>query len=394
VPVELRHLRYFVAVAEELHFGRAAQRLHIVQPALSKQIALLEGELGVRLLQRSRRGVELTEAGRSFLADARTVLGQADLAMARAAAAGRGEAGVLIVGFIPPALTSVLPPALSRYRQRYPEVRLVLRESTNRSAVAGVQAERIHIAFVRVPFGDCDLQSDIVCEEPVVLALPCTHPLAALPEVPLGALREEEFVMIPRTQEPELHDYYQAMCADAGFSPRLVHEASTTLVAVGMVASGAGVAFVPASTAVMTRPGVAYVPLASPAPRFRLAAVWRRDPGPVLRSFLDLGPWQARGNSGGWKLDVQHRAAPPGLQAEALVEGGRQFCGAAHDQPSAPVRAGEVGVARGGAEIGFREGALGGGRTARVQPLHGQPGSPVGAVVQDNGHERGAGALG
>ena len=291
--MELRHLRYFAAVAEELHFGRAAARLHIVQPALSKQISLLEAELGVRLLRRNRRRVELTEAGRAFLADARRVLAQADLAVAHAAAAARGESGVLVVGFIPPALNSVLPAVLSRYRDRCPGVRLVLRESTNRTALEGVLAERIHIAFVRVPYGDCGLPGEVVHDEPVAVALPAGHPLAGREVVPLAALRDEDFVMIPRLQEPELHEYYLARCADAGFSPRMVHEASTTLVAVGLVASGAGVAFVPASTAVMARGGVAYRPLGSPAPRLRLAAVWQRDPGPVLQSLLELRPWPA-----------------------------------------------------------------------------------------------------
>lgn len=390
VLMELRHLRYFVAVAEELHFGRAAGHLHIVQPALSKQISMLENELGVRLLLRSRRRVELTDAGRTFLADARNVLAQAGLAAERAAAAGRGETGVLVIGFIPPALNSVLPPVLSRYRERYPGVRLVLQESANRSAVEGVQAGRIHIAFVRVPFGGSGLHTETVYEEPVIAALPGGHPLAALPEVPLAVLHGEDFVMIPRPQEPELHDYYLGLCAAAGFSPRMVHEASTTLVAVGLVASGAGVALVPASTAVVARGGVAYRPLASPAPRFRLAAVWRREPvpEPALRSFLALRPWSACG-----ELEVQHRAAAAGLDVQALRDGGGDAGRAGHGAPVAAVGAGEVHVAGCGAEVGLREGALGLGGATGIEALHGQPGRPVGAVVQDDGDERGTGPL-
>jgi DNA-binding transcriptional LysR family regulator len=289
--VELRHLRYFLAVAEELHFGRAAEHLHIVQPALSKQIAALEKELGVRLLERTKRRVELTDAGRAFLEDARNVLAQADLAADRARSAGRGERGVLVVGFIPPALNSVLPPALSRYRDEHPGVRLVLRELTNRAAVDGVLYGRIHISFVRVPFDDHGLCCEPVYEEPVVLALPSDHPLALLDAVPLSALRDEAFVMIPRAQEPELHDYYIALCQEAGFSPQIVHEVSATLVGVGLVASGVGVAFVPSSTRVMARTGVAYRPLRDPTPRFRMAAVWRREVDPLLKSFLCTRPW-------------------------------------------------------------------------------------------------------
>jgi DNA-binding transcriptional LysR family regulator len=291
--VELRHLRYFLAVAEELHFGRAAEHLHIVQPALSKQIAALEKELGVRLLERTKRRVELTDAGRAFLEDARNVLAQADLAADRARSAGRGEQGVLVVGFIPPALNSVLPPALNRYRDQHPAVRLVLRELTNRAAIDGVLADRIHISFVRVPFDDHGLRCEPVYEEPVMLALPSDHPLTALDAVPLGALSGEAFVMIPRSQEPELHDYYIALCQEAGFSPYLVHEVSATLVGVGLVASGVGVAFVPSSTRVMARTGVTYRPLRDPTPRFRLAAVWRREADPLLKSFLGTRPWAA-----------------------------------------------------------------------------------------------------
>lgn len=289
--MELRHLRYFVALAEELHFGRAAEYLHIVQPALSKQISALERELGVRLFERSKRHVELTEAGAAFFADALDVLQQADLAAERARAVGRGENGVLIIGFIPPALNSVLPQALAAYRERYPNVRLVLRESTNRGALEGVLTDRMHIAFVRMPFEPRGLQHETVYEEPVVLAIPEDHRLAEYSAVPMSELRDEALVMIPRAQEPELHDYYVAMCQDVGFSPRIVHDVTTTLVAVGLVASGAGIAFVPESTRVMRRAGMVYRPIVDPVPRFRLAATWRGDPEPRVAAFLATRPW-------------------------------------------------------------------------------------------------------
>lgn len=284
-------MRYFVAVAEELHFGRAAERLHVVQPALSKQISALEKELGVRLLDRTKRRVELTEAGAALLADAHDVLARTDKAAERARAAGRGETGELVIGFIPPALNSVLPVALRTYRQLYPDARLVLRELTNKAAVEGVLGDRLHIAFARVPFETTDLRYETVYEEPVVAAIPAEHPLASYETVPLAALRDEPLVMIPRKQEPELHDYYVALCQDAGFSPRIVHGVTTTLVAVGLAASGVGIAFVPESTRVMAREGVVYRPLADPRPRFRLAAAWHGRPGPLLEAFLATRPW-------------------------------------------------------------------------------------------------------
>ena len=289
--MELRHLRYFVAVAEELHFGRAAEHLHIVQPALSKQISALEKELGVVLFERTKRRVELTKAGAAFLADALDVLAQADLAADRARAVGRGETGELVIGFIPPALNSVLPVALRAYRDRFPDVRLVLRESTNRAAVEGVLTDRMHIAFVRMPFEPRGLQCETVYEETVVVAMPVGHRFAELDAVPMAALRDEALVMIPRTQEPELHDYYVALCQEAGFSPRIVHEVTTTLVAVGLVAAGVGVAFVPYSTQAMVRSGMVYRPLCDPTPRFRLAATWRGSPDPLLAAFLRTRPW-------------------------------------------------------------------------------------------------------
>lgn len=293
--MELRHLRYFVALAEELHFGRAAAYLHIVQPALSKQISALEKELGVRLFERTKRHVELTEAGAAFFADALDVLSQADLAAERARAVGHGESGVLVIGFIPPALNSVLPEALRAYRSRHPNVRLVLRECTNRAALEGVLTDRMHIAFVRMPFEPRGLQVETVYEEPVVLAIPEGHRLAAYTSVPMSELRDESLVMIPRAQEPELHDYYVALCQDVGFSPRIVHDATTTLVAVGLVASGAGIAFVPESTRVVARSGMVYRPMQDPTPRFRLAATWRGDPEPRLAGFLDTRPWHDKG---------------------------------------------------------------------------------------------------
>ncbi|WP_395109963.1 LysR family transcriptional regulator [Actinomadura sp. SCN-SB] len=291
--MELRHLRYFVAVAEELHFGRAAERLHVVQPALSKQISALEKELGVLLLERTKRRVRLTDAGIAFLADSLDVLARAERAAGRMRAMGRGEGGELVIGFIPPALNSVLPPALRAYREKCPDVRLVVRELTNRAAIDGVLTGKLHIAFARIPFESGDLRHETVYEEPVVAAIPAEHPLASLPEVPLTALKDEPLVMIPRSQEPELHDYYVTLCREAGFDPRVEHGVTTTLVAVGLAASGVGIAFVPASTRVMARAGVVYRPLRDPEPRFRLAAAWRGDPGPLLDGFLRTRPWHA-----------------------------------------------------------------------------------------------------
>ena len=237
--MELRHLRYFIAVAEELHFGKAAQRLHIVQPALSKQISLLEKELGVQLLERSKRHVQLTDAGAAFLEDARKTIAAAEMALERAHLAGRGETGVLRIGFIAPAVYHLLPRTLRAYRTHFPGVRLRLSEVSNRSAIDGVSNGNLDIAFVRLPIeDDRRLCRVTVSEEPVIIALPADHALARQAAVDLRSLAEESFVMISRAQEPALYDHYVAWCLESGFSPRVVHEVDRTHVAVGLVAGG------------------------------------------------------------------------------------------------------------------------------------------------------------
>lgn len=291
--MELRHLRYFVAVAEELHFGKAAQRLHIVQPALSKQISLLERELGVRLLERTKRHVQLTNAGVAFLEDARKTIAHAEMAAERAHLAGRGERGVLRIGFIAPAIFNLLPRTLRAYRTRFPGVRLRLSEVSNRSAIDGITSGHLDIAFVRLPIeNDRRVCCVTVSDEPVILALPAGHELAEQAEVDLRSLAGESFVMISRAQEPALYDHYVAWCLEAGFSPQVVHEVDRTHVAVGLVAGDMGVAFVPTCARAMAHPGVAYLPLRSPAPRLVMGALWPSEGGSsVLTGFLAMKPW-------------------------------------------------------------------------------------------------------
>ncbi|SFL30017.1 LysR substrate-binding domain-containing protein [Geodermatophilus ruber] len=292
--MELRHLRYFVSVAEELHFRRAAEKLHIVQPALSKQISALEHELGVRLLERDRRGVALTEAGRVFLAEAVEVLARADGAVDRARAVVRGEVGRLAVGFVQPALADLLPRSLRAFRQHYPDVVLTLSETTSRTAIEQVTDRSLHLAFVRLPIAPRpDLRTEAVSQEPVLLAVPRGHRLAERPAVRLEEIAEEELVLIARPVEPGLHDYYVTACNRAGFSPRVAHEVSSTSIAIGLVAGGLGVAFVPASARFAAQPTVAHVPLEDADLTLTMGALWRAGPPPaVLDNFLRLRPWE------------------------------------------------------------------------------------------------------
>jgi len=282
-------MRYFVAVAEELHFGRAAERLHIVQPALSKQVAGLEGELGVRLLERTKRRVQLTEAGRVFLGEARAILAATEGAAEAARRAARGQIGKLGIGFIGPATYNVLPRMLKTYRERYPDVELDLHEWTTSEQFKRLHEDSIQVGFVRLPISDDGLVFETVLREPVMVVLPEDHPLAAWDEVPLKSLSDEPFVLIPRRREPGLHDRYITLCRSAGFGPRVVQEANRIHTIVGLVASGMGVSFAPASTRALQRPGVVYRRLLGPSPTLEMAVVRRReDPSPVLRAFLEI----------------------------------------------------------------------------------------------------------
>ena len=218
--MELRQLRYFVVLAEELHFGRAASRLFIVQPALSKQIASLEKELGAELFVRTKRHVELTLAGRALLADARQILAQVDGVSARAQLASRGEVGALDIGFIVPVLYDLLPYMLRRYRAAYPNVELNFHELHTRDVVDGVLGRDLHIGFTRLPVSaGADLHVHPLVEEPLLVAMPEDHPAAAKETVALADLATENFILITRSAEPELHDAHVATCAAAG-SPR------------------------------------------------------------------------------------------------------------------------------------------------------------------------------
>lgn len=288
--MELRHLRYFVAVAEELHFGRAAKRLHLAQPSLSQQIRQLEEHLGVELLLRSnKRRVRLTEAGAVLLGEARSTLARVERAAESARRAGRGEVGRLAVGFVPSATDDVLPDILRTFRERFPVVGLVLHELTTPEQAEALRDERIQVGFCRPPVGDGSLACEIVLREPLVAALPEGHRLCAGSEVPLRSLAGEPFVLFPRESAPAFHDRIVGVCRRAGFEPEVAQEAIQMHTIASMVAVGMGVALVPASLQNLRRKGVVYKPLRGGAPAAEIAAIWRpEDPSPVLQRFLGV----------------------------------------------------------------------------------------------------------
>ena len=240
--VELRQLRYFVAVAEELHFRRAAARLHISQPPLSTQIAALEAELGVMLLARTRRRVALTPAGAAFLREARAILAGVDAAATTARAIDSGQEGVLRVSFVGSALLSIVPGIVQRFRAARPLVQIALRERPTSAQLEAVLTGIADIGLVRPPVApDPELVTELVLRERTVAALPADHPLASLRRVPLRRLAAEPLVLFPREQAPGYHDLLTARLAATGTVPRVVQDAPETITIIGLVAAGIGV---------------------------------------------------------------------------------------------------------------------------------------------------------
>lgn len=288
--MELRHLRYFVAVAEELSFTRAAERLHMAQPALSVQIRQLEGELGVSLFDRSRRSISLTEGGSVMLTEARRLLALLDNAVELVRRTGSGAVGRIAIGFVPSASNAALPPLLRRFSQTHPEVAMHLREMAPGELVRRLHAGDLDVCFLYLPFSDPSLDQAVIAREAFVVALPADHRLAGRAAVDVRELAGEPFVIPAQHGMPGLNAQVLDICREAGFAPRAVHD-DVWLVQtmVGLVAAGAGVALVPASARALAPDGVVYRPLREPVVHeVELAAVWRRDDrAAVLRAFLD-----------------------------------------------------------------------------------------------------------
>lgn len=262
--MELRHLRYFVAVAEEGHITRAAERLGIQQPPLSQQIRALEAELDVQLLRRKPRGVELTQAGERLLAEARVILNQVGGAVAAVRQTGRGELGHIGLGFTSSAsFHPFVPRTIRRYRDAYPMVALDLEEAGTTELAAALRAQRIDAAFVRSPIdAAAELAVRPILEEAMVVALPRSHPLGRpVAPLPLAGLAAETFILYRRPVGPGLHDAIIAACDRAGFSPRIGQEAPRMLSTLSLVAAGLGVALVPRSMSRLQSDGVVYRPL-------------------------------------------------------------------------------------------------------------------------------------
>ena len=286
--MELRHLRYFVTLAEELHFGRAAERLHIAQPPLSQQIRQIETELGFELFHRTKRKVQLTEAGQVFLDEVQQIFKQLEQAIQVGRQTSRGEMGQLVVGFVSSAPYNILPKILRTFRSSVPEVRLELHELTTNEQFRWLRESRIDVGFVRPPIEDT-FNFETIFQESLMVALPDTHLLAHQSDVCLRSLKNEPFILFPRLLAPGLYDLIISLCQQAGFSPNVTQEAIQMQTIVSLVAGGLGIAIVPESLQNLQRTGVVYKIIQEPTPKTAIAIIWRQnDRSATVQKFLEI----------------------------------------------------------------------------------------------------------
>jgi DNA-binding transcriptional LysR family regulator len=290
--MELRHLRYFIAVAEELHFTRAAERLHIGQPPLSHAIQMLEADIGARLLERSKRWVRLTEAGRLFLADARKILAMAEQAAETARRAERGEAGELRIGFTySTPLTPLFADVINRYRQEFPQVTLTLHEMATLRQLDAIGERTLDLGFIRPPELPIppSIKLTTLREDPLVVVLPIGHPLAAKAGIAIRDLEDESFVMYPPGAGTGIYPQIFRLCRAAGFVPRIGQTAGEASTIIGLVAAGSGITLLPSSFDRIRMDGVCYRPISDPdATTMLLLAQRASEHAPLVDAFVAL----------------------------------------------------------------------------------------------------------
>ena len=285
--MELRHLRYFVAVAESLHFGQAALKLRIAQPSLSHQIRQLETELQTTLLRRTKRRVELTEAGQLFLDQARDILARADRAAVVARRVGRGDVPRLRVGIGFCMDQSDVAAAIGLHNATHADVHVELKTMSVPAQLSALHAGSLDIGFVRPPISDPALRSEVIVREPLVVALPPKHRLAAKSRIPFSALANEAFVLPPRDVVPVFHDTVLRLCREAGFVPHAPHEADHLQMIVAMVGSGAGIGLVPIGARKFTQHRVVYRALDPSPDDLEISIAWRKaDESPTISAFV------------------------------------------------------------------------------------------------------------
>jgi DNA-binding transcriptional LysR family regulator len=291
--MELRHLRYFIAVGENLHFGRAAEQMHISQPPLTRQIQQLEEELGAQLFIRNNRRVALTHVGERLLSEAKPLLARFDALKLHVRETAAGRLGKLTIGFISVADYHVLPLLLREFQSRFPNVTLNLREATSDCQLDALRKDDIDVGIVVAPLTDSALQFRALFQEELIAVLPASesenNTLDMARPISVRELADHPFVMFPRHSAPGLFDAIIESCARASFTPRIGQEAIQMQTIISLVSVGMGVALVPASLANLGRAGVVYRPLKERSPLVTTGLAWKNSNSSLtLRAFLDL----------------------------------------------------------------------------------------------------------
>lgn len=286
--MDIRHLKYFIAVGEELNIGRAANRLNISQPPLTRQIHQLEEELGVELLTRTPRGVELTQAGEFFLDEARNILALMSLVSERTKLAGKGKLGQLDIGIFGTGILSAIPKLLQVFRDKHPEVQVVLHTMTKDEQIQALRQKRITVGFNRLIADLPDIQSDLIMREPLYLAVNSNHPFAQKNSVHIKDVVNQPLVMFPTGARPNFVDKVIELCSGAGFAPKISQIVGDAVTGVALVSAGFGMSLVPESVISLKPAGVTYLPFADDKKAsIDLSCLYRReDNSPLLMEFL------------------------------------------------------------------------------------------------------------
>jgi DNA-binding transcriptional LysR family regulator len=284
--IELRHLHYFRTLAQTLHFGRAAELLHISQPPLTRQIAALERELGVSLFDRGNRHVRLTKAGEQFFIDTTEVFDVLDRAKQNARSTSNGIHGTLLVGFMMSTAYNVLPSLTRRYSASYPEVNMKLIEYTPNVLAENIQTRKIDVGIMYRPEDCSNLHTKTIFSEPLLAVLPKNHPLAHAAIISAKQLSQDNFICIPKSIAPTVYDIIIKHCKSCGFKPNITLETNLQQTIVNLVGEGLGVAMVPRSMHTMNLETVVFIPLEQ-APMVEVAVIWKKDNrNPCINTFV------------------------------------------------------------------------------------------------------------
>lgn len=285
--MEIRQLKYFITVAEELHFGRAAESLHLSQPALSKQIQALEDDLDVQLFERTKHWVKLTIAGQKFLETAQRILHDLEEGVQITKQVADGSIGRLRIGFTEASLFNLAPNIVKIYREQYPQVELLLSTRSTEAQVEALRTHQIDVGFVYLPIREPSLAIHPLFEEVYVVALPNSHRLARQKQITLQSLANEPLIFYPRALAPVLYGGFIKCCEQAGFVPNIVQEAELAQTRLGLAAAGIGITFVLADMQNLTAKGIVYRPLDGSFLTLKLALAWRQNEStPVVHECI------------------------------------------------------------------------------------------------------------